>query len=32
MLELELAAEPRYESIAGVYGLERLDVRYRPAA
>ncbi len=32
MLELELAAEPRYESIAGVYGLERLDLRYRPAA
>ena len=31
MLELELTAEPLYESIAGVYGLERLDVAFRPA-
>lgn len=29
MAELELDGEPRYDSIAGVYGLEELPIRYR---
>ena len=32
MGQLELDGEPVYESIAGVYGLERLPVRFRAAA
>jgi cytochrome P450 len=29
MLELELDGEPRYDSIAGVYGLDALPIRFR---
>lgn len=32
MLDLELAGEPRYDSIAGVYGLDELPIRFRAAA
>lgn len=31
MLDVELDGEPRYESIAGVYGLERLPIRFTAA-
>jgi cytochrome P450 len=31
MLELELDGDPRYDSIAGVYGLDALPVRFRAA-
>ncbi len=32
MLEVDLDGEPRYESIAGVYGVEQLPIRFRAAA
>lgn len=31
MHDLELAGEPRYDSIAGVYGLDELPIRFSPA-
>lgn len=32
MDELELSGEPRYDSIAGVYGLDELPIRFRASA